>query len=268
MRNLITIKYANLHLSGIFISFCLMACMVPPGEHERTGKVSELNCLPHVYDLGHDVEDFSYDVVSVDETGTESPYATMELHTKKDGTALFMNDTITLIPQYHSMKFERKLTYKENDLLHPIDVTLDISAESHSNREMSYSNGVLSVYEHEPVTVDFSQGILVYNAMLRFVRLLDMNQPHRYSFQKYAEPFLFRIHEANEDEKFYLESIPVSGTEPFLAHTGLYIRVQMGPQKTEIWVDKDRKPIRMIEHLKENRFVVFKLRRSEGNKGC
>jgi hypothetical protein len=36
--------------------------------------------------------------------------------------------------------------------------------------------------------------------------------------------------------------------------------MQAGTIKTEIWVNQERKPIRLIENLKENLNVIFKLR--------
>jgi len=173
-------------------------------SQERTGesplKVSELNRVKCRCDLWEEPERLVYDIVAGGVDGIESPYGVMELYTRKEGRKMLMTDSIDVAQGGHSMRFVRNLSYGDKDLLRPIEVTLDISAGSQSAREMSYSEGTLTVQGQDPVEVDFSRGILVYNAMLRLVRLLDTAEPHRYTFDMYAEPFLFRVRKAEEGE--------------------------------------------------------------------
>ena len=247
--------------SQTFLLCLLMNACTTHHEHSALPEVvSELKQFNRHYDLCKETETLIYDIVSVDETGATLPYGTMELQTRKEGDMLWMNDTITLKPQYAGMIFARTLSYKENDLLHPLSVTLDISAESKTTREMSYSDGIFSVHGQDPVKEDFSEGILTYNAMLRVVRMLGTNKPHRYTFSMYAEPFLFRVHESEENEKFCLEVVPETDSSLCAMDITHCVLFQVKNHETKIYLDKNRKPVKMTETFQEGKMVVFELR--------
>lgn len=247
---------------GLMVLICLLmfACATHHDNSIPSEGVSELIRLNGLYDLCENEETLVYDIVTVDETGVVLPYGTMELHTQKEDDTLWMKDTIALNAEYTGMIFARTLSYKQDDLLHPLSVTLDITAASETRREMSYSEGLFSVYGKEPVEADFSEGILTYNAMLRVVRMLDTTVPHRYTFSMYAEPFLFRVQMPDEDEVLCLEVYPERTSNPYASGMNSRVFMRIRKHQTEIFLDDKRRPITMIEYFSETKKAVFKLR--------
>jgi hypothetical protein len=131
-------------------------------------------------------------------------YAVLVISSKFEKDGLLLHDTITLVPssENEGMVFERSIKYPKDNLLRPEQITLDITGEGKTVREMSYENGEMKILNDLGPTIiqhpKFDDGILTFNALLRLAPLLPRDIGKVYTFRMYAEPFLFRIREMKE----------------------------------------------------------------------
>jgi hypothetical protein len=129
-------------------------------------------------------------------------YAVLVIANDFEKGAFLLHDTITLASAYNGTVFERKLKYPRSNLLHPEQITLDIIGGGKSVREMSYDNGEMKIFDSPGQTNTehwaFDDGILTFNTLLRLAPLLPRDIGTSYTFKLYAEPFLFRIREAEQ----------------------------------------------------------------------
>lgn len=131
-------------------------------------------------------------------------YAVLVLSSKMEKDGLLLHDTITLVPssENEGTVFERRIKYPKNNLLCPKQIALDIVGGGKSVREMSYEKGEMKILDEFGTTNiehrKFDNGILTFNALLRLAPLLPRDTGKVYTFEMYAEPFLFRIRQLKE----------------------------------------------------------------------
>ena len=122
---------------------------------------------------------------------------------------------------------------------------------------------MFSEYNHEPVEVDFSEGILTYNAMLRLVRMIDFKPHQKYLLKEYAEPFLFRVHNSN-DISLYIEILGNEFKTDICPESPFIVVLHAAEHQTLIWLNDDRVPVRIEDRLPHERKIVYFL--TEDNK--
>jgi hypothetical protein len=124
----------------------------------------------------------------------------MVVSTQSEKDDIVLHDTITVVPAFGGMAFDRMMRCPKGDLLRPQQITLDISKGDRTVREMSYENGTATILDDPngrgPARTEqwnFQEGILTFNALLRLAPLLPRNIGGVYTFKQYAEPVLFDI---------------------------------------------------------------------------
>jgi hypothetical protein len=161
---------------------------------------------------------FNYQVLEVDQTHqykwvsitqdkgkkVSKDYATLVVSSKLEKDDFLLHDTIALLPSPENEKavFDRNIKYPRDNLLQPEQITLDIAGDGQSVRQLSYANGEMKFVDDDGTTKighpKLDHGILTFNALLRLAPFLPRDLGKVYTFQAYAEPFLFRIHQLEE----------------------------------------------------------------------
>ena len=201
-----------------------------------------------------------YNLVTVTQKGAKREsknYGRLAISSKlKDGSLLF-HDTITLAASYGGLIFERSLKYPRDNLLHPEEATLDVIHEGKSMREMTYANAEMKIFDDSGATNiehwSFDNGILTFNALLRLAPLLPRESGTVYTFQLYAEPFLFRIREADEKDPSWtltcegLESIKVA--KKTYECVKFHLELKSAEIRTTIWVGQNSLVVKFADML-------------------
>jgi len=205
-------------------------------------------------------EALEYNIVAFSESEEPIDYGTLVLDTTVEGGVITLMDTMSTspsLPRFAGVTFRRQLRFPTNDLLRPISVTLDVESGTNIVREMSWSNGVMTVYGRGDESFAFDQGILTYNAMLRIARCLRVSDPSRFTVEQYAEPILFRVRKAKEPGDAVLSIGPHTGVgedEPDCVFRLLSAKIH-----TEIWLDEDSLPATILEHIPGGDRLVYTL---------
>ena len=175
-------------------------------------------------------------------------YGVLVISTKMEGDKFLLHDTISVVPAYDGWVFDRRIKYPKDCLLRPDEITLDISAEGKTVREMSYRNGEMKIEgKADTEHPQFDKGILTFNALLRLAPLLPRDIGIGYSFQMYAEAFLFRIRKAKETN------------DSFTIHCEAQETVKIGEKSykcVRFRMDLKSAVIRTVMWVAENNLVV------------
>jgi hypothetical protein len=172
---------------------------------------------------------------------------------------LLLDDTITLARSYNGTVFKRRLKYPKNNLLHPEQITLDIIGEGKSVREMNYENGEMKILDSPGETRTehwgFEDGILTFNALLRLAPLLPRDVGSAYTFKLYAEPFLFRIREAEQKDPVWTLTCVAPETVTIDKKSYECVRFRLDLKsaavRTDIWVGKNNLVVKFVDVLPE-----------------
>jgi hypothetical protein len=186
-------------------------------------------------------------------------YAMLIVSNKLEKSNLVLHDTITLARSYNGTVFKRTLRYPKNKLLHPEQITLDIIGEGKSVREMSYENGEMKILDSPGETKtqhwSFEDGILTFNALLRLAPLLPREVGSAYTFKLYAEPFLFRIREAEQKDPVW--TLTCVAPETVTIGKKLYecvrfrLDLKSAEVRTDLWVGKNNLVVKFVDVLPE-----------------
>lgn len=216
----------------------------------------DLSVLPAREVLEYDIASFTGKEESID-------YGTLVLETTVEMNAITLVDTMSIspsLPGYGGLTFKRELRFSSGDLLHPMSATLDIVSGTNEVREMSWSNGVMTVYGGGDESISFDHGILTYNAMLRIVRCLPVSNPSHFTVEQYAEPVLFRVRKAKEPGDAILsvashtDEDVASGDEPDFVFRLISAKIH-----TEIWLNEASLPVTIVEHIPGGNRLVYSL---------
>jgi hypothetical protein len=183
-------------------------------------------------------------------------YGVLVIFTKLEKDNLLLHDTITLVPAYNGMVFERRIKYPKDSLLRPDEITLDISASGKTVREMICQNGEMKIEgKAEPEHPRFDKGILTFNAFLRLAPLLPRDIGNVYTFQMYAEPFLFRIREAEEKNDSFTIACEALETVKIGKKSYKCVRFRMDLKsaviRTDVWVGENNLVVKFVDTLPE-----------------
>jgi hypothetical protein len=152
------------------------------------------------------------------------------------------------------MVFERSIKYPKDNLLRPDEITLDIISGGKTMREMSYRNGVMKIegkadLEHP----QFDKGILTFNAFLRLLPLLPRDIGNVYTFQMYAEPFLFRIREVKEKNDSFTIACEAVETIKIDKQSYKCVRFRLDMKsaviRTDVWVDENNLVVKFVDTM-------------------
>ena len=186
-------------------------------------------------------------------------YAVLVISNNLEKDKLLLHDTITLARSYKGTVFERKLKYPRNNLLHPEQITLDIIGEGKSVREMSYENAEMKILDSSGETntqhCSFEDGILTFNALLRLAPLLPRDIWSAYTFKLYAEPFLFRIREAEQKDPVW--TMTIEALETIEIGKKSYECVKFGMElksaeiRTTVWVGQNNLVVKFTDVMPE-----------------
>jgi len=173
-------------------------------------------------------------------------YAGLIISSKMEKYSLMLHDTITLVPssENEGTVFERRIKYPKNNLFRPEQITLDITGDGKSVREMSYEKGEMKILGEFGTTnvehLKFDNGILTFNALLRLAPLLPRDIGNIYAFQMYAEPFLFRVHEAEAKNDSFTIACKASETVKIGEKSYKCVKFRMELKsaqiRTDVWV--------------------------------
>jgi hypothetical protein len=203
-----------------------------------------------------------YKWISVTRKGTKTEsndYATLKLSTKVEKDKVELHDTITLVPAHGRMIFDRKLSYLKSNFFTPEQITLDITGPQNTVRQLSYKSSEAKIVEFSGAKTTerwtFDNGILTFNALLRIAPLLPRDLGQAYTFQNYAESFLFRIHEAERnDPPFQLicearETITIGKKLHPCARFRLDLR--SADVRTDFWIGENNLVVKFVDTLGE-----------------
>ena len=203
-----------------------------------------------------------YNWVSVVQKGTNTEskhYAFLVVSSKLANKKLQFHDTITLGASYNGTVFDRKLVYSAGDLFAPEQVTIDITGGNKTVRQLDYEKGKATFIEFSGETSTeqwtFTNGILTFDALLRIAPLLPRQIGSVYTFQVYAEPVLFRTHEAEKKDGPF--TITCEGTEKVTVGKKSYkcVRFRMDLKsakvRTDIWVGANNLVVKFVDVLPE-----------------
>lgn len=184
-------------------------------------------------------------------------YCVLVISTKMERDKLLLHDTISVAPAYAGWVFERRIKYPKDSLLRPEEITLDISAEGKTVREMSYRNGEMKIEgKADPEHPQFDKGILTFNALLRLAPLLPRDIGIAYTFQTYAEPFIFRIRKAKEKNDSFTIHCEAHETVKIGEKSYKCVRYRMHLKSavisTIIWVAENNLVVKFVDILPES----------------
>jgi len=192
-------------------------------------------------------------------------YAVLVISNNWEKGNLLLHDTITLAQSYNGTVFERSLKYPKNNLLHPEQITLDIIGEGKSVREMSYESGEMKILDSPGETKtqrwSFDDGILTFNALLRLAPLLPRDAGSAYTFKLYAEPFLFRIREAQQKDPVWTLTCVAPETVTIGKKSYECVRFRLDLKsaevRTDIWVGGNNLVVKFVDVLPEGADATF-----------
>lgn len=184
-------------------------------------------------------------------------YASLVTSTSQEKGHLQLHDTITLGPSFGGMVFERRLKFPTNTLLQPEEITIDVNTPAKKVRQLSFTNGVATFIKFSGTTNTenwaFPEGILSFNALLRLAPLLPRDPGGVYTFRAYAEPFLFRVREAEKKEiPFTLacrgpESLTIG--EKVMECVKFSLELKSDAISTDIWVGNGNLVVKIRDAL-------------------
>jgi hypothetical protein len=246
-------------LSGVFL--CCLCLAAPPAtrsdQKSLTGIPFKLSDAPSTRPCTYD-----YRTVRLVNGRLESnEYGTLVTSTLLDRDRTTFHDTITVgakaaeqagekAPKDFSWIFDRTMAFSPDNLLVPrkitIDMTITANGKTQSVREFTFENGkgdfVDESGQRGSEQLDFSGGILSFNALLRLVPLLPQTVGSVYTFDRYAEGFLFRMHTAdNSDPVFTLrcESVETINIDHHRHDCAKFVlELKSAVIRTTIWIDK------------------------------
>lgn len=204
-----------------------------------------------------------YKWVTVTRTGTNTEsedYASLVISSKLTNKKLEFHDTITMGASYHGMIFDRGLVFPQGKLFTPERIIIDITFGPQTVRQLDYKNGEATWIEFSGGTNterrSFDDGILTFNTLLRIAPLLPRETGSVYTFQAYAEPFLFRIHEPEKkDGPFTLACEgPQTVTMGKKSYECVKFRLEMKSVqiRTDLWVGtKNNLVVKFVDTLPE-----------------
>jgi hypothetical protein len=200
-------------------------------------------------------------VRQVDGKTESAEYGILVTSTLLDKGRATFHDTITVgakaaeqagenAPKDFSWVFDRTMDFAPGNLLVPREITIDMTITANGKtqniRQYTYKNGKVDFVDESGQDgsgpLDFSGGILSFNALLRLAPLLPQTLGSVYTFKCYAEGFLFRMHTAqNSDPVFTLRCESVETIS--IAHhrhdcIKFVMELKSAQTKTEIWIDK------------------------------
>src|SRR5947209_4079621 len=211
------------------------------------GNEKPLKLVP--FDLKHlgPERTHKYKWVSVTQKGAKreaKDYGTLVTSTKLTKEKIVLHDTISTVTPDGSLVFERRMEYPTNSLLKPERISLDIKAGDQSTRVASYEKGELTWVSFSGTTnrehVQFDDGIVTLNTLLRLAPLLPREIGNVYTFRMHAEQFLFRIHESKEKDPPF--TLTCCGSETVKigkkSYPCVWFRMDLKPVeiRTDFWV--------------------------------
>lgn len=209
-----------------------------------------------------------YRWVSITQEGSKTEtndYARLVTSTEFDNEKLQLHDTITLTPSHNGMIFDRRISYSNGKLFTPERITLDISGPQNTVRQLSYEKGAATIVEFSGSTNTqrwtFDNDVLTFNLLLRLAPLLPKETGRVYTFEKYAEPFLFRLQEAKKKDDPFTLACEASETVMIgkKSHQCVRFRLELKSAEvtTDIWVAKDNVVVKLRDMLSERADAKF-----------
>jgi hypothetical protein len=251
--SLILRKWSNILAVAVVLVFLFSFTNVSIGENVVK---KPLNELTFNLDGAASTRPSVYDWRSIRHKGpTEesNEYASLVTSTNLDKGSIVLHDKIIVapenvqdMPKNFSLIFDRTVAFAGNNLLVPKAITIDMSSSGKTFRQFSYEHGVAKHIDEDGENgtehLDFSDGILSFNALLRLTPLLPRVVGDTYTFRQYAEPLLFRMHMADKSDPVFtlrcesLESIKIGKR----SHECFKFELELKSAliKTDLWVDK------------------------------
>jgi hypothetical protein len=203
-----------------------------------------------------------YDIRSFSRKGTgaaekSNEYGSLSLSTRLEGYTAVLEDIITVspegmedVPKNFSWIFDRTIVFAANNLLVPKTITIDMTIAMDGKRQtvhqFNFENGVAKYIEEDSTRgtekLDFSRGILTFNALLRLTPLLPRSPGDVYAFNRSDEMFLFHIHTADKTDPMFtlrcdsLETIKIGARRYDCVKFEL--QQKSVPDTMDIWVDR------------------------------
>ncbi|HYG24729.1 MAG TPA: hypothetical protein VEH04_18315 [Verrucomicrobiae bacterium] len=209
-----------------------------------------------------------YKWVSVVQNGTNTEskdYGVLVVSSKFAKKKLQFHDTITLGASYNGTIFDRRLVYPEENLFAPEQATIDITGGGKTVHQLDYEKGKATFIEFSGGTNTqqwtFADGMLTFDALLRIVPLLPRDTGRVYTFQEYAEPFLFRTHKAEQKDGPY--TISCEGTEKVTVGKRSYdcvrfrLDLKSADVRTDFWVGANNLVVKFVDVLPKGADASF-----------
>src|SRR5258707_3321714 len=175
------------------------------------------------------------------------------------------HDTITLGASYNGTIFDRKLLFPEGKLFTPEQIIIDITGGGKTVRQLNYAKGEATFIEFSGETNTerwtFNDGILTFNTLLRVAPLLPREIGAIYTFQAYAEPILFRTHEAEKKDGPF--TLACEGSQPVRIGKKSYecvkfrLELKSAEVRTDVWVGNNNLVVKFVDVLPEGADAKF-----------
>ena len=199
-------------------------------------------------------------------TNTESKdYAHVVISSKLTNKKVQFHDTITLEASYNETIFDRKLVFPEGNLFTPEQIIIDITGGGKTVRQLNYENGKATFIEFSGGTNTerwtFDNGILTFNTLLRVAPLLPRDIGTVYTFQAYAEPILFRTHEAEKKDAPFI--LACEGAQTVTVGKKSYecvrfrLELKSAEIRTDVWVGKNNLVVKFVDVLPKGADAKF-----------
>jgi hypothetical protein len=102
----------------------------------------------------------------------------------------------------------------------------------------------------------FDNGILTFNALLRLAPMLPRNIGKVYTFQMYAEPFLFRIRKAEEKTEPFTITCEALEMVKIVDKTYKCVRFRVelksAHARTDVWVDNNDLVVKFADTMPDH----------------
>jgi hypothetical protein len=197
----------------------------------------------------------TYDWRSISHAGAtvqSTEYGSMVTSTKLGDDSLVLEDKLVAAPADQpanaKMVFDRTIAFAGHDLWVPKKISIDLSAGGKTVRIFNFENGAASYVAENGDSgteqLDFSDGILTFNALLRLAPLIPRVAGNVYTFKRSDEPFLFAIHTADKNDPIFtirgvgFETIKIKDK----SHDCFKFELEQKsvPNRMDLWVDTTR----------------------------